>query len=131
MTLTTQQIFIFMSYSQRRQAVVRIRSLSTRRFDPPKASASCLPLKVVFTLLHLYCFCVFFLVETISLKIWERPLAWYEKCSACLSSLMSGDEGRAQGIVLTLFEFVYVWVFLFHAPSSSDASVLLLNRCND
>ena len=50
---------------------------------------------------------------------------------ACLSSLMSDEEGSARGIVWTLFEFVYIWVFLFDAPPSSDAAVLLLNQFND
>ena len=63
---------------------------------------------------------LFALVETISLKIWERPRSWPEKCSrsgcrpwpknvACLSSLISLCLKNSTA------ETVIVYFLVFHA----------------
>jgi len=40
----------------------------------------------------------------------------------------SDDDGSARGIVWILFLFDHIWVSVLRAPSSTDVSVLLLNK---
>ena len=95
-----------------------IGSLSVQQPQTPEEY--CFLILHVFTLPHLnFNLSLFVLAETISLKIWERPRSWPEKCSpsgcrpwpknvACLSSLIS--------LCLKNFtaETVIVYFFVFH-----------------
>ena len=54
----------------------------------PRTATGCGRFSSYFTCLHTTAFIllsIFSLVETISLKIWERPLSWHAKCSLPIS----------------------------------------------
>jgi len=50
----------------------------------------CFSISLVFTLPHVYFLSLFALVETITLKIWERPMLWLAKCSLPVAVRGSG-----------------------------------------